>query len=29
MAELLTLESYTIFKKDKIPQKYVNIATSL
>ena len=29
MAELQPLESHTIFKKVKIPQKYVNIATSL
>ena len=29
MAELQPLESYTIFKKVKIRQKYVNIATSL
>ena len=29
MAELQPLESYTIFKKVKIPQKYVNFATSL
>ena len=29
MAELQPLESYTIFKKVKIPQKYVNIVTSL
>ena len=30
MAELSPLESYTIYKKrEEIPQKYVNFATSL